>query len=56
MFEKILLAGGSLQDWLRLRKSGIQKKGDKYISYEHFSVREISYNDNREIIIKDEQH
>ena len=34
----------------RLSKAKVQKKGDKYTTNEHFSVSQISYNDNREII------
>ena len=36
--------------WLPAAKAGIQKKGDKYVSNERFTVKSISYNENREII------
>ena len=36
--------------WIPAGKAIIQKKGDKYISMEHFSVKEIAYDKNREII------
>lgn len=36
--------------WIPAAKTSIQKKGDKYISNERFSVSAISFNDNREIV------
>lgn len=36
--------------WLPAAKAGIQKKGDRYVSNERFTVKSISYNGNREII------
>lgn len=36
--------------WIPAARAGIQKKGDKYISNERFSVGAISFNDNREIV------
>ena len=36
--------------WVPAAKTSIQKKGDKYISNERFSVSAISFNDNREIV------
>ena len=36
--------------WIPAAKAKVQKKGDKYTTNEHFSVSQISYNDNREII------
>ena len=36
--------------WISAAKAKVQKKGDKYTTNEHFSVSQISYNDNREII------
>ena len=36
--------------WIPVAKAGIQKKGDKYVSNERFTVSEIAFNDNREII------
>lgn len=36
--------------WIPAAKAGIQNKGNKYVSNERFSVKSISYNDNREII------
>lgn len=36
--------------WIPAAKTSIQKKGDKYISNERFSVGAISFNDNREIV------
>ena len=36
--------------WIPAAKAGIQKKGDKYFSNEHFTVSAIAYNENREII------
>lgn len=36
--------------WIPAARTGIQKKGDKYISNERFSVGAISFNDNREIV------
>ena len=36
--------------WIPAAKDKVQKKGDKYTTNEHFSVSQISYNDNREII------
>lgn len=35
--------------WIPAAKAGIQKKGDKYVSNERFSVSAISFNDSREI-------
>lgn len=35
--------------WVSAAYCTIQKKNDKYVSYDRFTVREISYNDNREI-------
>lgn len=35
--------------WLAANKVNIQPKGDKYITYDKFRVKEIEYNDNREI-------
>lgn len=35
--------------WVSAAHCTIQKKNDKYVSYDRFTVREISYNDNREI-------
>lgn len=35
--------------WIAASKVSIQPKGDKYITYDKFKVKEISYNDNREI-------
>jgi len=36
--------------WIPAAKAAIQKKGDKYVSNERFTVSAISFNDNREII------
>lgn len=36
--------------WIPVAKAGIQKKGEKYFSNEHFTVSAISYNESREII------
>lgn len=36
--------------WIPASKVNIQSKGDRYITYDKFKVKEISYNDNREII------
>ena len=36
--------------WIPAAKASIQKKGDKYISNERFSVSAISFNDSREIV------
>lgn len=36
--------------WIPAARTVIQKKGDKYISNERFSVGAISFNDNREIV------
>lgn len=36
--------------WLAANKVNIQPKGDKYITYDKFRVKEIEYNDNREIV------
>ena len=36
--------------WIAASKVSIQPKGDRYITYDKFKVKEISYNDNREII------
>ena len=36
--------------WIAASKVSIQPKGDKYITYDKFRVKEIEYNDNREII------
>ena len=36
--------------WVPAAKTSIQKKGDKYICDERFSVSAISFNDNREIV------
>ena len=36
--------------WVSAAHCTIQKKNDKYVSYDRFTVREISYNNNREII------
>lgn len=36
--------------WVPAAKAGLQKKGDKYFSNEHFMVNTISFNDNREIV------
>ena len=35
--------------WVSAAHCTIQKKNDKYVSYDRFTVREISYNDHREI-------
>lgn len=35
--------------WLSANKCNIQPKGDKYITYDKFRVKDIKYNDNREI-------
>lgn len=35
--------------WIPSGKAAIQKKGDKYTTAEHFSVKEIGYNAKREI-------
>ena len=35
--------------WIPAAKAAIQKKGDKYVSNERFTVSAISFNDNREI-------
>lgn len=37
--------------WIPAGKAAIQRKGDKYITSEHFSVGEIAYNSSREIIL-----
>lgn len=36
--------------WIAADKVNIQPRGDKYITYDKFKVKEISYNENREII------
>ena len=36
--------------WISASKVNIQSKGDRYITYDKFKVKEICYNDNREII------
>lgn len=36
--------------WIPAAKTSIQKRGDKYICNERFSVNEISFNGNREIV------
>ena len=36
--------------WIAAGKVNIQPRGDKYITYDKFKVKDISYNDNREII------
>ena len=36
--------------WIPAAKTSVQKKGDKYICNERFTVNDISFNDNREII------
>lgn len=36
--------------WISAQKCNIQRKNDKLISYDKFSVSKISYNENREII------
>lgn len=36
--------------WIAASKVSIQPKGDKYITYDKFRVKDIEYNDNREII------
>ena len=36
--------------WIPAARTGIQMKGDKYISNERFSVSAIAYNDSREIV------
>ena len=36
--------------WVSAAHCTIQKKNDKYVSYDRFTVREISYNNNREIM------
>ena len=36
--------------WIPAAKTNIQKKGDKYISNERFTISAISFNDHREII------
>ena len=36
--------------WIPAAKAGIQKKGDKYVSNERFTVSAIAFNDNREIV------
>lgn len=35
--------------WLPASKCNVQPKGDKYITYDKFRVKDIEYNDNREI-------
>lgn len=35
--------------WIATGKVNIQPRGDKYITYDKFKVKEITYNDNREI-------
>lgn len=35
--------------WISANKVNIQKKNDKYVSYDKFSVQYISYNEHREI-------
>lgn len=35
--------------WIAAGKVNIQPRGDKYITYDKFKVKEITYNDNREI-------
>lgn len=35
--------------WVSASKVNIQKRGDKYCTYDKFSVQKISYNENREI-------
>ncbi|MCM1236940.1 MAG: Rad52/Rad22 family DNA repair protein [Ruminococcus flavefaciens] len=35
--------------WVPASKVNLQKKGDKYSTYDKFSVREIAYNEKREI-------
>ncbi len=35
--------------WVSASKSDIRKKGEKYFTYDKFSVREISFNERREI-------
>lgn len=37
--------------WIPAGKAAIQKKGDKYVTAEHFSVGEIAYNSAREITL-----
>jgi len=36
--------------WIFADKTKIQKKGDKFVTYDQFSVKYISYNDQREIV------
>lgn len=36
--------------WIPAGKANIQKQGDKFVSSEYFSVQEISYNEQREIV------
>lgn len=36
--------------WIAASKVNIQSRGDKYITYDKFKVKDIVYNDNREII------
>ena len=36
--------------WIPFGKVNIQKKGEKYVASNHFTVKSINYNENREII------
>ena len=36
--------------WIAANKVNIQPRGDKYITYDKFKVKEITYNENREIV------
>lgn len=36
--------------WISANKVKIQQKGDRYYTYDKFTVKEISYNENREIV------
>lgn len=36
--------------WVSSSKVNIQKRGDKFYTYDKFTVKAISYNDNREIV------
>lgn len=36
--------------WVSANKVNIQRKGDKMFTYDKFYLRDISYNDNREIV------
>lgn len=36
--------------WVSVNKVNIQKKGDKLFTYDKFNLKDITYNDNREIV------